>query len=83
MGFFRKKSEVKQSQQKISDSVAKRKPPSPEIDTRHSYNKGKLGEVIIHQPPWKVPTIHDKVSASSSFGRESRSLIIARSENLR
>jgi hypothetical protein len=59
MGFFRKK-----SQPKVSDSLVKSK-SSQEIDIRNSDNNGKRGEVIIHQPPWKVPTIHDKVSASS------------------
>jgi len=54
MGFYRKK-----SQPKVSDSLVKSK-SSQEIDIRNSDNNGKRGEVIIHQPPWKVPTIHDK-----------------------
>jgi hypothetical protein len=58
MGFFKRK-----SQPKVIDSVVKSK-SSQEINTRNSDNKGRRYEVIIHQPPWKVPTIHDKVSAS-------------------
>jgi hypothetical protein len=59
-GFFSRKKPVNRDDTREKNSKLK---SSSGTHTRSSSTEEKRGEVIIHQPPWKVPTIHDKVSA--------------------